>query len=287
MNYNKKTKKEIAGYLNAVRKSMQGSPEEEIDEVVLHLQEQIDVALQESGEAADEADTISGILSAMSPPESFAVAKNEQPRESRKGYVALTLALISLVFLVFGFPALLSFPVFVSAIVLAVMSRKTVSGKVAIGLLILAPILFIVVHYIGVAPANRQAKTEAKTEEPAAKVTKQDTMDSLTDEIIVQRRHFCEAIASAKDKASAQEAVKKLNRIGDEFAAIAARMDKLETPSEEEKERIDEKMLSAGKAMEEKFEEAMQDAIFNEEVSGIIAPAVREFAEIRCWSIWE
>lgn len=110
-----------------------------------------------------------------------------------------------------------------------------------------------------------------------AEVAKQDTVDSLTDELIVQRKHFCEAIASAKDKASAQEAVKKLSRTADEIAAIAARMDKLETPSEEEKERIDEKMLSAGKAMEEEFEEAMQDAIFNEEVSGIIGPAVKKY----------
>ena len=68
-------------------------------------------------------------------------------------------------------------------------------------------------------------------------------MDSLTDELIVQLNHFGEAIVSAKDKASAEEAVKKLNVIGDEIAAIAARLDKLETPSDEEKERIEEKML--------------------------------------------
>lgn len=111
----------------------------------------------------------------------------------------------------------------------------------------------------------------------AVKQAKQDTVDSLTDELIVQRKHFCEAIASAKDKASAQEAVQKLSRTADEIAAIAARLDKLETPTEEEKERIEEKMLSADKAMEEKFEEAMQDAIFNEKVSGIIAPAAQEF----------
>ena len=102
-------------------------------------------------------------------------------------------------------------------------------------------------------------------------------MDSLTDELIVQLNHFGEAIVSAKDKASAEEAVKKLNGIGDEIAAIAARLDKLETPSEEEKERIDEKMLSADKAMEKKMGDAMQAAMFDEKVSGIIAPAVKEF----------
>ena len=118
---------------------------------------------------------------------------------------------------------------------------------------------------------------EEKDAEAEAKVAKQDTVDSLTDELIVQRNHFCEAIASAKDKASAQEAVKKLSRTADEIAAIAARLDKLETPSEEEKERIDEKMLSADKAMEKKMGDAMQAAMFDEKVSSIIAPAVKEF----------
>ena len=110
----------------------------------------------------------------------------------------------------------------------------------------------------------------------AVKQAKQDTVDSLTDELIVQRKHFCEAIASAKDKASAQEAVQKLSRTADEIAAIAARLDKLETPTEEEKERIEEKLLSAGKAMEETMRDAMQAAMFDEEVSSIIAPALKE-----------
>jgi len=124
------------------------------------------------------------------------------------------------------------------------------------------------------AEVNGQAKTEAAE----AEVAKQDTVDSLTDELIVQLNHSGEAIVSAKDKASAEEAVKKLNGIGDEIASIAARLDKLETPSEEEKERIDEKMLSADKAMEKKMGDAMQAAMFDEKVSSIIAPAVKEFA---------
>lgn len=125
--------------------------------------------------------------------------------------------------------------------------------------------------------AGAEAKTKAKTEAAEAEVAKQDTVESLTDELIVQRKHFGEAIVSAKDKASAQEAVKELSRAADEIAAIAARLDKLETPSEEEKERIDEKMLSADKAMEKKMGDAMQAAMFDEKVSSIIAPAVKEF----------
>jgi len=116
-----------------------------------------------------------------------------------------------------------------------------------------------------------------KKDAAGAKVAKQDTVDSLTDELIVQLNHFGDAIVSAKDKASAEEAVKKLNVIGDEIAAIAARLDKLETPSDVEKERIEEKMLYADKARNH-MEGAMQAVMFDEKVSGIIAPAVGEFA---------
>ncbi|MGB2011676.1 MAG: hypothetical protein ACPIGG_09660 [Akkermansiaceae bacterium] len=159
MNHSKATQKEIADYLNAVRKSMQGSPEEEIDEVILHLQEQINVALQESGEAADQADTITGILSAMSPPESFAVAKNAQPRESRKGVVALTLAVISLLFALFLIHPLFLLPVLTPAIVLAVISRKTVPGKVAIALLIVIPIWYAVITPVKMVPKQQEDRT--------------------------------------------------------------------------------------------------------------------------------
>ena len=41
MNYSKSTQNEISKYLNAVRKNMQHAPAEEVDEVILHLQEQM------------------------------------------------------------------------------------------------------------------------------------------------------------------------------------------------------------------------------------------------------
>ena len=150
MNYTKENQKEIADYLNAVRKNMQGAPEEEIDEVILHLQEQIDVAVQESGEAANQAGTVSSILSAMSHPESFAQTQDTSSRDRSKGPLALTLTVISLVLVILGFPFLVLLAFLIPAIVLAVMNWKTVLGKVAIGILLLEPILYSVIHYVGV-----------------------------------------------------------------------------------------------------------------------------------------
>ena len=162
MNHSKATQKEIADYLNAVRKNMQGSPEEEIDEVILHLQEQINVALQESGEAADQADTITGILSAMSPPESFAVAKDAQSRKIiTTGYIALSLTVLNWV-IVWG--GMWWFPLagvvwgllIAIAVVLAVISWKTVPGKVAITLLILEAIFYALTTPVKMVPKQQE-----------------------------------------------------------------------------------------------------------------------------------
>ena len=74
---------------------MQHAPAEEVDEVILHLQEQIDVALEESGDASNEPDHIKRILSTMSQPESFATSTNKEPKGLQWGVVALLTAIVS------------------------------------------------------------------------------------------------------------------------------------------------------------------------------------------------
>ena len=108
---------------------------------------------------------------------------------------------------------------------------------------------------------------------------KVDTPDSLTDELIVQMNALADAVSSAKDKATAEEAVKKMNGVSDEIDAISARLDKLETPSEEERKRLDEKMENATKPMDDKMEKVMGDLMKNEEVANIIMPALMEFGK--------
>ncbi len=154
MKYPKSTKTEIDKYLNAVRDHMQGATEEVADEVILHLQEQIDVALQESGDAAEDPATISRILSTMSHPESFAPPKDEKARKVQPGVVAVLIAIVSWAFNLGAIPwfSLYGY-VWLSLIVLAaffaVISRKTVPGKVAIILLILEAISFPILHTAG------------------------------------------------------------------------------------------------------------------------------------------
>jgi len=123
---------------------------------------------------------------------------------------------------------------------------------------------------------KKGAEAETGTEAPASEAAKQDTTDSLTDELIVQFNTLGEAMLSAKDKASADEAAKTLTTIGDEIEAIAARLDKLETPSDEERARLEEKMEAASKAMSDKMGNSMQAIMGNQEVAQILGPAFME-----------
>ena len=83
---------------------------------------------------------------------------------------------------------------------------------------------------------------ETAPEAPEAAAEKQDTPDSLTDELLDQLNVYADTLLAIKDKAGAEEAAKQLTIIGDDIEAIALRLDKLDTPSEEEQKRLNEKM---------------------------------------------
>ena len=106
-----------------------------------------------------------------------------------------------------------------------------------------------------------------------------DTPDSLTDELIVQMNALADALATAKDKASAEEAVKKIDGIGDAVDSIATRLDKLETPSEEGKKALNQKTDKAQEAMEKKMGGLIGAMMSNEEIGTVLGPAMEKFGE--------
>ncbi|MDC1309904.1 hypothetical protein N8X69_02765 [Opitutales bacterium] len=107
------------------------------------------------------------------------------------------------------------------------------------------------------ASGSEEKAVEAETgaETPAAGVVakKQDTVYSLTDELIVQLNNLGDSFESAKDKASGEGFVKKIAIIGDEIESIAARMAKLDTPGDEERAHLEEKMKNSTKGFRKKF----------------------------------
>jgi len=105
-----------------------------------------------------------------------------------------------------------------------------------------------------------------------------DNVDTLTDELTMLLNKLGDTMLSAKDKATAEAAVKNIEGIGDEVEALAQRFDKLETPSEEEKLRLDAKMQKASEPLEAKMKEAMPQLFANKEVATILGPAMQKFS---------
>jgi len=124
-----------------------------------------------------------------------------------------------------------------------------------------------------------EKKEEASGDSNAENVAVTDTPDSLGDEMIVQMNALADALMSATDKASAEAAVMKIDGVGDEIGKIAARMDKLETPSDEVKLALDAKMDKGKEAMDAKMKGAMGTIMQNEEVAGILGPAMEKFGK--------
>ena len=105
-----------------------------------------------------------------------------------------------------------------------------------------------------------------------------DTLDSLTDELVVQLNQYADIVLAVKDTATAQKAVTNLNTVADAIAAIAARLDKIEMPDEAANIAVDEKMKTASMAIKQKMQ-AAGEIMSNEEVAGILIPALQNFGK--------
>ena len=120
---------------------------------------------------------------------------------------------------------------------------------------------------------NEVAEAGAGTGVPEAEV-KKDTFGSLSDELLVQVINMVETMMSAKDKASAEEAVKKLENIFIEMESVKARMVKLDPPSQEDMKRLDEKL---NQAINEETCNSLLENMNNQEIANILGPAMWKF----------
>lgn len=121
-------------------------------------------------------------------------------------------------------------------------------------------------------------KKEAESTEGVEVEQAVDTLDSLTDELVVQLNQYADIVLAVKDTATAQEAVTNLNTVADAIAAIAARLDKIEIPDEAANIAVDEKMKTASMAIKQKMQ-AAGEIMSNEEVAGILIPALQNFGK--------
>lgn len=108
---------------------------------------------------------------------------------------------------------------------------------------------------------------------------KKDTPDSVTDELLGEFDNLITALESVKDKESAEKAAKKIDTIGDDFLAIAKRLEALPEPSDAEKEKLDKKMDDAMESKQKKLGEAMKGLMSDPEAAKIIMEAMKGFGK--------
>ncbi|MFK7910877.1 MAG: hypothetical protein AB8F34_09755 [Akkermansiaceae bacterium] len=111
------------------------------------------------------------------------------------------------------------------------------------------------------------------------KESKVDTVDSLADEVIEQINRVPDAMATIKDKGSAENAAKVVGEVGDELVSIAERMEKLDVPSEEEQKRIDNKIEEGIKGGDEKMSNLDPTVMADPEIQKIVGDAMKGFME--------
>ncbi len=111
------------------------------------------------------------------------------------------------------------------------------------------------------------------------KKSKADTLDSIADEVIATLNRMPEAMSSIKDKESAQAAADVIKEVGTELEDIAARLEKLDVPSDEEKKRIDKKIEDGIAGGDEKMGNLDPKVMADPEIQKIIGEAMQSFGE--------
>lgn len=117
------------------------------------------------------------------------------------------------------------------------------------------------------------SQTNVEQELPSASG---DTLESLTDELVVQLHQYADTVLSVQDEPTAQEAVSKLDGIAKAIGNIAGRMSELETPDDATNVAVDEKMKNAGLAIKEKMQSAGQ-TLSDPKIAAILIPAMQKF----------
>lgn len=120
---------------------------------------------------------------------------------------------------------------------------------------------------------EQASPTIAEQEVPAAPA---DTLESLTDELVVQLHQYADTVLAVEDEATAQEAAGKLDGIAEAIGDIAGRMGELENPDDATNVAVDEKMKNAGMAIKEKMQ-SMGDTMSDPKIAAILIPAMQKF----------
>lgn len=122
-------------------------------------------------------------------------------------------------------------------------------------------------------PVGLHAETPATPE--AAKPKAADTIDSLADETMGKLDNLVTILESVKDDASADKAVKDIDKTADEILSISKRLTKLEKPSEEKKAELEKKFAVKSEDFSGRAGKAMQAMLEKQELALKISEAMQ------------
>lgn len=108
---------------------------------------------------------------------------------------------------------------------------------------------------------------------------KEDTVDSLTDEIVVHFNEFVAAVESVNDKDSADRAAKKIGVIADDLVAISARLEALGEPSADDVKKAKEKINQVKAENDARMESLFEGLQNYPEAFPIVQKALSKFSE--------
>ncbi|MGJ8643755.1 MAG: hypothetical protein ACSHX9_10130 [Luteolibacter sp.] len=104
---------------------------------------------------------------------------------------------------------------------------------------------------------------------------KEDTVSSLSDELVLTVDELSVTIESVTDKSSAEKAAEKIETIGDDFLSVVKRFEELGELSDEDKELVGTKMLQAMRVMNDKRMDSLEKN--DVETSIILGKAIEGF----------
>lgn len=123
------------------------------------------------------------------------------------------------------------------------------------------------------------AKDEAKGKTVPATEVKKDTVEGLMDELLANFTKLPDILGLVKDEASATIAADEIDTMSTDIAKIAKRLAPLAVPSDEEKLRIDKKMVEGTTAMKEKLMGSMMQMAQSPEAAAIVSAAIQKFSK--------
>jgi len=103
--------------------------------------------------------------------------------------------------------------------------------------------------------------------------------NEVVDGVLAKRAELVSVLGEVKDVASAKRASEDIDRIGDELVVLGEQALKVDEPTNEEKSKINQRVLSAMSGMDLEVQNALKEVADDPAVMKIVLDAMERFAK--------